>query len=106
MPARPGRPAAEHSGVEEKSWMSETSGGAGFPVRGIAYLDRRYVPMEDAKISVATHAFNYGTGCFEGIRGYWSAERDEVYLVKLQEHFQRLLDSAKLLTIDVGRTAD
>ena len=82
--------------------MSEGHSGAGFPARGIAYLDRRFVPMEEAKISIATHAFNYGTGCFEGIRGYWNSEREEVYLVKLQKHFQRLLNSTRLFRIDIG----
>ena len=61
--------------------------------------------MEDAKISIATHAFNYGTGCFEGIRGYWNAEREQVYLVKLQHHFRRLLNSVRLLRIDIGLDA-
>jgi branched-chain amino acid aminotransferase len=75
---------------------------AGFGARGVAYLDGRFVPMEEAKISIATHAFNYGTGCFEGIRGYWNAEREQVYLVKLQHHFRRLLNSVRLLRIDIG----
>jgi branched-chain amino acid aminotransferase len=78
---------------------------AGFGARGVAYLDGRFVPMEDAKISVATHAFNYGTGCFEGIRGYWSPEHEQVYLVKLNEHFRRLLNSTRLIRIDLGLDA-
>jgi branched-chain amino acid aminotransferase len=86
--------------------MTEKIGGAGFPARGVAYLDGQFVPMEDAKISIATHAFNYGTGCFEGIRGYWSSDRDEVYLVKLNHHFRRLLNSAKLFRIDIGLDVD
>jgi branched-chain amino acid aminotransferase len=82
--------------------MAGAHEGAGFPARGIAYLDKQYVPMEDAKISIATHAFNYGTGCFEGIRGYWSAERELIYVVKLEEHFKRMLRSCHLLRIDIG----
>src|SRR5437773_624599 len=87
---------------EEGRGMAEKIGGAGFPARGVAYLDGDFVPMEEAKISIATHAFNYGTGCFEGIRGYWNSEREEVYLVKLQKHFQRLLNSTRLFRIDIG----
>jgi branched-chain amino acid aminotransferase len=86
--------------------MAEKIGGAGFPARGVAYLDGDFVPMEEAKISIATHAFNYGTGCFEGIRGYWNSDREEVYLVKLQHHFRRLLNSARLFRIDVGLDVD
>ena len=86
--------------------MTEKIGGAGFPARGVAYLEGEFVPMEDAKISIATHAFNYGTGCFEGIRGYWSSDREEVYLIKLNHHFRRLLNSAKLFRIDIGLDVD
>ena len=78
---------------------------AGFGARGVAYLDGSFVPMEDAKISIATHAFNYGTGCFEGIRGYWNPEHREIYLVKLQHHFRRLLNSTRLFRIDIGLDA-
>ena len=38
----------------------------------VTYFNNAFVPDEDAKIGVKTHAFNYGTGCFEGIRGYWN----------------------------------
>ncbi len=82
--------------------MTEKIGPTGFAAQGVAYLDGQFVPLEDAKISIATHAFNYGTGCFEGIRGYWNAEREEVYLVKLAEHFQRFQRSCRLIRIDLG----
>jgi branched-chain amino acid aminotransferase len=39
-----------------------------------AYFKGKFVPIEDAKISIMTHAFNYGTGAFEGIRAYWNDE--------------------------------
>ena len=78
----------------------------GFAAQGIAYFDGRFVPMDEAKISIATHAFNYGTGCFEGIRGYWSSDREELYLLKLHHHFRRLLNSCRLFRIDIGMTAE
>jgi len=71
----------------------------------VAYLDGRFVPMEEAKISIATHAFNYGTGCFEGIRGYWNPEHEQIYLVKLHHHFRRLLSSTRLFRIELGLDA-
>jgi len=71
----------------------------------MAYLDGRFVPMEEAKISIATHAFNYGTGCFEGIRGYWNPEHEQIYLVKLHHHFRRLLSSTRLFRIELGLDA-
>jgi branched-chain amino acid aminotransferase len=72
----------------------------------VAYLDGQFVPIEEARISIATHAFNYGTGCFEGIRGYWNSEHEQVYLVKLHHHFRRLLNSCRLFRIDIGMTAE
>jgi branched-chain amino acid aminotransferase len=74
----------------------------GFAAQGVAFHHGRYVPMEEATISIATHAFNYGTGCFEGIRGYWNSEREQIYLVKLQHHFRRLLNSTRLFRMDIG----
>ena len=40
-----------------------------------AYFKGKIVPFNEAKISIMTHAFNYGTGVFEGIRAYWNAEK-------------------------------
>ena len=78
----------------------------GFEARGWAYFDGGFVPLEQAKISVATHAFNYGTGVFEGIRGYWSADHEQVYVVKLLEHFRRMVRSAHLVRITLPKPAE
>ena len=40
-----------------------------------AYFKKQIVPLADAKMGIMTHAFNYGTGVFEGIRGNWNAGR-------------------------------
>jgi len=61
-----------------------------------AYFKGKIVPFKDAKISIMTHGFNYGTGVFEGIRGYWNEEEGQMYIVKLREHFERLEKSAAL----------
>lgn len=70
-----------------------------------AFFDGRIVPIEDAKISVRTHAFNYGTGCFEGIRGYWNEDDAQMYVFQLREHFERFLASCKLLFIELPYSA-
>lgn len=67
----------------------------------IAYFNQQYVPVEEAKISIMTHAFNYGTGLFEGIRGYYNAEEDNVLIFRLPEHVTRLMNNAKVLCMDV-----
>jgi len=38
-----------------------------------AFFDGRIVPYSEAKVGVLTHALNYGTGCFAGVRAYWNA---------------------------------
>ncbi|WP_324716374.1 branched-chain amino acid transaminase [Carboxydochorda subterranea] len=71
-----------------------------------AYFEGRVVDLEDARISVMTHAFNYGTACFEGIRAYWNEERRQLYLFRVREHYQRMLNSAKILRIRSALTLD
>ena len=71
-----------------------------------AYFCKDFVPLEDANINVMTHAFLYGTACFEGIRGYWSDEDNQLLVFRMEEHYARLLDSCKILRIEPGYTVD
>jgi len=74
--------------------------------QGYAYFQGAIVPMADARVSVATHALNYGTGCFEGIRGYWNEREEQLYLLKLPEHYRRFLKSCHVLKIAHGLSVD
>jgi len=65
----------------------------------LAFFEGQFVPLEQARISVATHAFNYGTGCFEGIRAYWNERHQQLYLFRMSEHYQRFLNSCRILHI-------
>ncbi|HEY8818981.1 MAG TPA: hypothetical protein VIM25_09195, partial [Candidatus Limnocylindrales bacterium] len=40
----------------------------------VCYFEGAWIPMRDAKVSIMTHAFMYGTATFEGIRAYWNAD--------------------------------
>ena len=71
-----------------------------------AYFHEQYVPLAEANINIMTHAFNYGTGCFEGIRGYWNAEQNQLFLFRLREHYQRLLTSGRILGISCQNSVD
>lgn len=62
---------------------------------GLIWLDGELVPEERATISVLTHALHYGTSVFEGIRAYQTESGSAIF--RLQEHAQRLLESAKIL---------
>lgn len=69
-----------------------------------AYFKKNIVPIESAKISIMTHAFNYGTGVFEGIRGYFNEKEKAIYILHLKEHYKRLRNSAKILKINIKET--
>src|SRR5512139_3324821 len=66
----------------------------------IAYFEGSYVPLRDAKVSIMTHAFMYGTATFEGIRAYWNAEQETLYGLFVREHVERIRASARILLMD------
>lgn len=76
------------------------------PMTNHAYFEGQFVPIQDAKISVMNQTFNYGTGCFGGIRGYWNEEQEQLYVFRIREHFTRFLNSAKMLLMELDYTVD
>lgn len=72
----------------------------------LAYFKGEIVPIEDANINIMCHAFNYGTGCFEGVRAYWNPEHEELYVLQLEEHLKRMFRSAKILFMKVPHTLE
>ncbi len=71
-----------------------------------AYFEGNIVPLSEAKIGIMTHAFNYGTGVFEGVRGNWNAGEQTTYLFRLREHMERLGQSAKILGLKMHETPE
>ena len=71
-----------------------------------AYFRGEIVPIEQAKISVMTHALHYGTAVFEGIRGNWNAEDGCHYLFRMREHYERLALSSKVMMLDMRDSVD
>jgi len=71
-----------------------------------AFFGGQIVPFEEAKVSVMTHALNYGTGVFEGIRGYWNEEKEEIYIFRLREHYERFLRNTRMLFFDIPYSVD
>lgn len=59
------------------------------------------VPYSEAKVGVLTHTFNYGTGVFGGVRGYWNEQDEQLYLFRPFDHYQRFLESAKMLLMEL-----
>jgi branched-chain amino acid aminotransferase len=69
-----------------------------------AFFRGKIVPYSDAKVGILTHALNYGTAAFGGIRAYWNEAEQQLFLFRPEDHFKRLLNSAKLLLMDLDHT--
>jgi branched-chain amino acid aminotransferase len=66
-----------------------------------AYFQGKIVPYSEAKVGVMTHALNYGTGAFAGVRAYWNSEEEQLFIFRPIDHFKRFRDSAKLICSDI-----
>lgn len=75
-------------------------------VPNYAYFRGKIVPYADAKVGVMTHALNYGTAVFGGVRGYWNEEEEELFVFRPLDHYKRLINSAKLMLMEVNQTAE
>jgi len=65
----------------------------------LIWMDGEFIPWNDAKVHVLTHTLHYGNGVFEGTRAYQT--EDGLAIFRLQDHTKRLLNSAKIVKIDV-----
>ena len=68
------------------------------------WMDGELVNWDDANVHILTHTLHYGCGVFEGIRAYETARGAAVF--RLQDHIDRLFNSAKIFMIDIPFTAD
>lgn len=66
---------------------------------GLIWFDGEMVPWREAKVHVLTHTLHYGMGVFEGVRAYETPKGPAIF--RLNEHTQRLLNSAKIMRMDV-----
>jgi len=71
-----------------------------------AMLDGQLTPYGETRVGLLTHALNYGTGAFAGIRAYWNAEAEQLFLFRPFDHVRRLRESARLLRKEVGDSDD
>lgn len=67
------------------------------------WFDGKLVPWDEANVHVLTHALHYGTAVFEGIRAYHCSDGSSA-VFRLDEHMQRLVDSARILGIGMPFT--
>jgi len=66
-----------------------------------AFFQKKFVLLSEAKMGVMTNSFHYGTAAFEGIRGNWNSEHQQIYFFRLKEHYQRLINGCRLLKINL-----
>jgi branched-chain amino acid aminotransferase len=64
------------------------------------FLNDELVPWEDAKVHVSTVAFKFGTAVFEGLRGYWNEDHQQMYLFQMDAHMRRLEYSQKFMRFE------
>jgi len=69
-----------------------------------AYFKKQIVPLSEAKVSIMTHALHYGTAVFEGIRGNWNEQKKQLYIFRMEDHYQRMREGSKLLLMDLGHS--
>jgi len=70
------------------------------------YLNGSLTPWEDATVHVTTIAWTALGAVFEGIRGYWNAESEELHIFRLREHMNRLQASSRLVRLPLGLSTD
>jgi len=72
----------------------------------ICYFEGDFIPLRDAKVSIMTHAFMYGTAVFEGIRAYWNEEQGQLFGVRIREHVERIRANCRMLLMEPVPSVD
>lgn len=72
----------------------------------VVFFNGEYIPADQAKVGVMTHALAYGTGVFEGLRGYWNDEQQETFIFRAREHFERMHRSCHIMSIEMPYSVD
>lgn len=70
----------------------------------IVWFQNRFIRLAEANVNILTHALHYGTGVFEGIRGYFEEKREELFLVRAPEHYERWTQNCGILRIHVPQS--
>ena len=74
--------------------------------RLVCYFEGEFRPLADARVSIMTHAFMYGTAVFEGIRAYWNPDHERLYGLFVREHMERIRRSCRILLMEPIPSAD
>jgi len=72
----------------------------------LAFFRGEFMPVSEARVSVMTHALHYGTAVFEGIRGNWNEEEGVIFIFRPREHYERLIQGARILRMHLPYSAE
>lgn len=72
----------------------------------MAFFHGNIVPISEAKVSVMTHALHYGTAVFEGVRGNWNEAQNKLFVFRMAEHYDRLLQGCRMMMMDIPYSAE
>jgi branched-chain amino acid aminotransferase len=89
----------------EKGQLAEATGKT-IVLPELAFFRGRVVPYGDVRLGLLTHALNYGTAVFGGLRAFWNEEEKELFVFRPLDHFRRFLDSARLLRMELTHSPD
>jgi len=70
------------------------------------YFNGDIVRYADAKVGLLTHALNYGTGIFEGIRAYWNERKEQLFVMRMPEHYERMQVNARTMLMKLEPSID
>ncbi|MBI5841170.1 MAG: branched-chain amino acid transaminase [Chloroflexi bacterium] len=83
-----------------------TLGGVSVAEESHAFFEGKIVPFSQAKVSIATHAFNYGTAVFGGLRGFWNEEAKRLFVFRPYDHYRRLLLSGHMMCMEINHDVE
>ena len=67
----------------------------------LIWLKGELVHVNDAKINVLAPTSQFGLNVFEGIPCYWNEEMQQLFAFRLEDHYERLIRSARLIQLTV-----
>jgi len=70
-----------------------------------AFFKGRVVPYKEASVGILTHALNYGSAVFGGLRAYWNDDEKQLFVFRPEDHFKRFLQSARLMCMELPYSA-
>ncbi len=72
----------------------------------IVWFQNKFTSLAEANVNILTHALNYGSGVFEGIRGYYDEKQQELLLFRVSDHYDRWKQNCGILRIAIPASAE